>query len=82
MELLYFSAVWCPPCRTFGPIVERVTGDMSLKLTKVDVDADTHTAWQYKVMAIPTLILLEDGKTRKRTTAPMSEDELWVWLTE
>lgn len=82
MELLYFSATWCGPCRKFGPIVDKVTKDMQIKLTKIDIDNDTYKAWQYKVMAIPTLILQEGERTVKRTPSAMSEDDLRLWLSE
>jgi thioredoxin 1 len=81
MELLYFSASWCAPCRRFGPIVDKVTHDMQIKLTKYDVDNDMHKAWQYKVMSVPTLILLEGETTRKRAPTAMSEDDLRLWLS-
>lgn len=58
MELLYFTAKWCVPCRSFGPVMERVTEPA---VTKVDVDLNTEMVNLYGVMSVPTVILAKDG---------------------
>ena len=58
MELLYFTAKWCVPCRSFGPVMEQVTEP---PVTKVDVDYNTEMVNLYGVMSVPTVILAKDG---------------------
>jgi|TARA_R110000744_G_scaffold95976_1_gene185377 thioredoxin 1 len=60
MKYLYFSAAWCGPCKTLGPIMDEVSSKVSVQ--KIDVDSDYETAQKYGVRNIPTVILV-DGVT-------------------
>lgn len=62
--LVYFSAPWCGPCRTMGPIVEQVTGALNVGVQKIDVDNEPELAEKYGVRSIPTLVL-EDREAGK-----------------
>jgi putative thioredoxin len=57
-------AEWCGPCRTLGPILEKVAGERGgdFLLAKLDVDANPYTAGQFGVQSIPTVIGFKDGK--------------------
>ncbi len=57
-------ASWCGPCRTLGPILEKVAGerDGGFLLAKLDVDANPYTAGQFGVQSIPTVIAFRDGR--------------------
>jgi putative thioredoxin len=57
-------AAWCGPCRTLGPILEKVAGERggSFLLAKLDVDANPYTAGQFGVQSIPTVIAFRDGR--------------------
>jgi len=65
-KLLYFSAVWCQPCRTLGPIMEQV--GQKLPVEKIDVDSLPHIASAYGIRNIPTVVLLENGEEVRRFT--------------
>ncbi len=65
-EIFYFSAPWCQPCRTLGPIMESIAD--KVPYTKVDVDQDTELAAKYKIRNIPTLVLVVNGVEKKRLT--------------
>jgi putative thioredoxin len=57
-------APWCGPCKTLGPILERVidqTGG-SVELAKVNVDDNPQVAATFKVQSIPAVFALRDGK--------------------
>lgn len=60
----------CPPCQKFGPIFEKVAGEMSDKGTfaKANIDQTSKAASKYNVSTIPTLIIFKDGKEIKRRT--------------
>jgi putative thioredoxin len=57
-------AEWCGPCRTLGPILERVVDDTEGKvvLAKVDVDANRQVSEAFQVQGIPAVYALRDGQ--------------------
>jgi thioredoxin 1 len=76
--LMDFWAPWCGPCRTQGPIVEQfasLVGDRVL-VAKVNVDDERALAQQYGVRAIPTLVILKNGKEVKRLVGVHSAADL------
>ena len=57
-------AEWCGPCKTLGPILEKVIDETGGKvvLAKVDVDTNRQTAAAFQVQGIPAVYALKDGK--------------------
>jgi putative thioredoxin len=57
-------ASWCGPCRTLGPILERVVDEMgeTVELAKVDVDANPRVAATFQVQSIPAVFAIKDRK--------------------
>ncbi len=57
-------AEWCAPCKSLGPILEKVIDETGGKvlLAKVDVDANQQTAAAFQVQGIPAVYALKDGK--------------------
>jgi putative thioredoxin len=57
-------AEWCGPCRTLGPVLERVVDatDGKVELVKVDVDANPRVAATFQVQSIPAVYALRDRK--------------------
>ena len=58
----------CPPCRALDPIVSSLAGKYAGKaiVCKVDVDRLPFVAGRYRVSAIPTVLIIKDGKLLKR----------------
>ena len=56
-------AEWCGPCRTLGPIIEKVVDATGGKvvLAKVDTDANPAISQAFKVQSIPAVYALRDG---------------------
>jgi putative thioredoxin len=57
-------AAWCGPCRTLGPILERVVEgtDGRVALAKVDVDANPRISATFSVQSIPAVYALRDRR--------------------
>jgi putative thioredoxin len=57
-------AEWCGPCKTLGPILEKVASERGgeFLLAKLDVDANPFTAQAFGVQSIPTVVAFKDGQ--------------------
>jgi thioredoxin 2 len=58
-----FWAEWCGPCRMISPVLADLSRQHagSLKVVKVDVDANPGLARQFGAMSIPLLVVIRDG---------------------
>lgn len=72
--LLYFTAPWCQPCKTFGPIIDAVAEDYPYD--KVDVDQNPQAAVEWNIRQIPTVVLLENSTELARFTGVRTESQL------
>ena len=60
--LLDFWASWCGPCKMIGPIIDEIADERTdIKVGKINVDEQPELAAQFKVMSIPTLVVMKDG---------------------
>ena len=65
--LLDFWAPWCGPCRMVSPIVDEIAEERSdIVVGKVNVDEEIELASQFRVMSIPTLVVIENGEVANR----------------
>jgi putative thioredoxin len=62
--LIDFWATWCGPCKTLGPILEKIARDLSgsLVLAKIDVDKNPEVADLFQIQSVPTVMLLKDAR--------------------
>ena len=62
--LVDFWAAWCGPCRTLGPILEKIVASYNgaLKLAKVDTDAQMQLAAAFGIRSLPTVVLVKEGQ--------------------
>jgi putative thioredoxin len=57
-------AEWCGPCKTLGPIIEKVVDETSgaVELAKVYIDANPQIAQAFNVQSIPAVFAIHEGK--------------------
>lgn len=62
--LLDFWASWCGPCRMVAPTLEEIASEKvgTAKVGKINVDEESELAAKFKIMSIPTLMVVKDGK--------------------
>ena len=73
-QLFYFSAEWCVPCQTLGPIMDQVSSQISVQKFNIDYEADLIT--KYGVRNIPTVVLVENGQEVRRFTGVKSYNDI------
>lgn len=62
--IVYFSAPWCEPCKTLGPLMEKMVKRAGglVKMAKVNVDNNKELAGQLRVQSVPTVFAFKDGR--------------------
>ncbi|UTA53767.1 thioredoxin [Lysobacter soli] len=81
--LVDFWAEWCGPCKTLGPILEKLAADYhgAFRLAKVDVDKEQQLAGAFQVRSIPTVFLVKDGQLVDGFPGALPEGQLREFLT-
>ncbi|MBE5946224.1 MAG: thioredoxin [Lachnospiraceae bacterium] len=75
--LLDFWADWCGPCKMLMPIIEDVAADMpDAKICKINVDEEPDLASKYKIMSIPTLMVVKNGEVVKTEVGVQSKSKI------
>ena len=79
--MLDFWAPWCTPCKMVGPIVEQIAEErQDVLVGKVDVDSQPELARQFRVMSIPTILVLVQGEVVQRSVGYRPKDALLALL--
>ena len=79
--LLDFYADWCGPCRMVSPIVDEIAKETPQYLVgKINVDQEPELAQTFRVLSIPTLAVLKDGKVIKQVTGARPKSQILALL--
>lgn len=76
--LVDFYADWCGPCKMMAPVVEKLAEefDGKVKVGKINVDEEPELAQKYRVVSIPTFLILKDGEVKETSVGAMSAAQL------
>lgn len=82
--LVDFWAEWCGPCKTLGPVLEKLAADYhgAFRLAKVDVDKEQQLAAAFQVRSIPTVVLVKDGQPVDGFSGALPEGQLREFLKQ
>lgn len=81
--LLDFYADWCGPCRMVTPIVDEIASERSdIKVGKINVDNQPELAQQFRMMSIPTLVVLKDRKIVNQSVGAKTKEQILEMLSD
>ena len=73
--LLDFYADWCGPCRMVSPIVDEIAEENPQYLVgKINVDTERELAQRFRVLSIPTLVVIKNGEVVHQSAGAKSKD--------
>jgi len=77
-----FWAPWCGPCRSLGPLLEKMIDERKgeVLLAKVNIDDEQNLAYKYNVQSIPLVIGFRDGKGVSEFMGLVSEKQMADFL--
>ena len=81
--LVDFWATWCEPCKTLGPLLEKLATEYNgaFRLGKVDVDTQQELAAMFGIKSIPTVVLVKDGQVLDGFSGALPEGQLREFLS-
>jgi thioredoxin 1 len=78
-QLFYYSAPWCKPCETLGPIMDQISKQIPVRKINIDY-VDPAVITEAQVRNIPTVILVENEKEIRRFTGVKSFNQIIDFL--
>jgi thioredoxin 1 len=71
-------APWCGPCRMIAPIIDSLARELQGRVAfgKLNTDENQRTALQYRIQAIPTLLVFKNGKLVDRIVGAIPKDQI------
>ena len=75
--LVDFYADWCGPCKMMAPVVEKIASENAdVKVRKINIDNEEELAIKYRVVSIPTFLVIKNGEEVNRIVGAVDKAEL------
>ncbi len=79
--LLDFYADWCGPCKMIAPFLAQIAEERpDITVGKINVDENMEMAMEFKVASIPLLVVMQEGKTVKKSLGAIPKEEILALL--
>mgnify|MGYP003471679888 CR=1 FL=1 len=79
--LIDFWAPWCGPCRMVVPIIDEIAAEHpEYKVVKVNVDEEVELASQFRVVSIPTLVVMKNGQVVDQSVGARPKNQILAML--
>ena len=76
--LVDMFATWCGPGKMMAPVVAQLAEEYegTVKVGKLDIDQNVDIVAQYKIMSVPTFLVIKDGEVKAKLIGAVSKEEL------
>lgn len=80
--LIDMWAEWCGPCKTLGPVLDKVADEFggAFRVAKVDTEQEQQLAGMFQIQSIPTCVLFVDGQPVDGFGGALPENEIKAFL--
>ena len=73
-QIIFFSASWCNPCKSFKPVMERLSQELPIRF--VDVDAEPQLVAEYGIRNVPSIVVTQDGREISKRSGVLTESQV------
>ena len=75
MEVKFFNATWCGPCKQMKPHIDKLQKE-GYNIQEVDIDQNSTLAESAEIRGVPTVIIYENGSVMERVVGYEDYDRL------